>query len=448
MADYFVSGLGSDDNSGVDWLNAKATFSGVVALANVSGDRVIVDAVTPPADIAVNTTWVLLANISVVASTNSGTATVTPTVMGTSAWLGGSSGGVLNAFNLTVQLSAFKVYMYGLTFRNAGGSNVSITFANSDGAHLEMENCYIWQGALGFTGRISFGSGTSGVNSFVSLKNTTLRFGGNTGMSVAGGFEMDGGSVDPAGGIPSVLIRTANNSPGPSFRGVDLSAIVGTLIDSQSGSTATIKFTQCKLNSGVTVMAAQTPANKSSARVWVLDCSSTDTHGLFGYYDAFGSVVSDTGIYYTAGPAGQSWKITTTADCSFQTPFVTPWIGQYNATLSAMTPRFEILRDGSATAYTDAQVWSEWSAKTTSGSTQASFFSDRQALVDWAAGTAGAAQAAGAGLGAWTGESATAWSGKVDTGAAITPAEEGDIAGRIVVGAPSITVYADPFPRT
>jgi hypothetical protein len=116
----------------------------------------------------------------------------------------------------------------------------------------------------------------------------------------------------------------------------------------------------------------------------------------------------------------------------------------YNTGTSGITPRFEILRDGSATAYTDAQVWGEFSAKVTSGSTQATFYNDRQALADWAAGTTASDQAAGAGLGSWTGESGTAWSGKVDSGSTITPAENGHIRGRVVVGVASSTFYVNP----
>ena len=73
---------------------------------------------------------------------------------------------------------------------------------------------------------------------------------------------------------------------------------------------------------------------------------------------------------------------------------------------------------------------------------------DKQALAAFLAGTAGTSQAAGAGLGSWTGESGTAWSGKVDSGASVTPAETGYLSGRVCVGAASITVYVDPVIRT
>jgi hypothetical protein len=135
--------------------------------------------------------------------------------------------------------------------------------------------------------------------------------------------------------------------------------------------------------------------------VHVWDCSSGDVHGLFGYYDALGSVVSDTGIYYSAAPDSvqdgatakkQSWKITTTANCSATAPFVTPWIPFYNSATSAITPYIECLRDGNATAWTSAEVYAEFSVKTTAGSTKANFSTDWAGFL-----AAGSAQADGAG---------------------------------------------------
>lgn len=204
-----------------------------------------------------------------------------------------------------------------------------------------------------------------------------------------------------------------------------------------------VVFSQCKLGANVTILATQTPANKSSGAAYVFDCSSGDTHTFMGYYDAFGSCVSDTGIYYTTGAAAQSWKIVTTANCSYYTPFVSPFVDFYNTGTSSITPRFEILRDGSTTAFQDDEVWGEFFVKTTSGSTQSTESSDRMTLLGTPAN-----QATGAGTGSWTGEAGSAWSGKIDSGSAVTPAESGHIRGRVVVGEPSITVYVDPQIRT
>ena len=55
-----------------------------------------------------------------------------------------------------------------------------------------------------------------------------------------------------------------------------------------------------------------------------------------------------------------------------------------------------------------------------------------------------AAQATGMGTGSWTGESGTAWSGKLAPASSITPAEIGELRARVCVGLASATVYVDP----
>ncbi|MBP8293128.1 MAG: hypothetical protein KAX65_10160 [Caldilineaceae bacterium] len=348
-------------------------------------------------------------------------------------------------------VGAFKVYFYGITLRIAGSTNLGMTINPTDGGHFEFESCYLWLGTTNASPRISINAGSAGTNCYTSFKNTTFRF-GNVGQALlaAGKSEVSGGVLSSAGSVPTNLFLASNNTQEVSFTGVDLSHATGTLVAAQTGSAARFSFAQCRLGSAVTPMATQTPANKSSAYVYVLDCSDGDTHGLFGYYDAFGSIVSSTGTYLTAGAAGQSWQITTTANCSFGTPFVTPWISLYNTTLSSATYELELLRNnGTATAYNDAEVWGEFSAKDISGSTQADFFRDRQSLSAWAAGTAGTAQTAGVGTGSWTiGSSNSPASFIVDSGS-VTPAENGHIRARVAVGLASVSsLFLDPQIRT
>lgn len=231
--------------------------------------------------------------------------------------------------------------------------------------------------------------------------------------------------------------------------GCDASAITGTLLGNMQ-TTFVVVADRCTFGAGMTVLAAQTSnPNKDSGSVRLSDSLIGSTR-VSGFYDALGSCVRETGIYYTGGAAGsESWKIVTSANCSFRVPFEAPWVDWYNTGTSAITPRFEILRDGSATPYTDAQVWGEFSWKNTASSPLGNGLkNDWQQTAGAIAGTAGTDQAAGAGLGAWTGESGTAWSGKVDSDSAITPTEAGALRGRIVVAAPSITLYVDPVIRT
>lgn len=168
----------------------------------------------------------------------------------------------------------------------------------------------------------------------------------------------------------------------------------------------------------------------------------------FGYYTGLGSITKDSSIYFTTGAAAAAWKIVTSSQVTKQFPFRTPFVDTYNTGSSAITPYFEVLRDGSSTAFKDNEIWAEFTVKVTSSSTKASWQGDRADTATVAAQGSGSDQAAGAGTGSWTGESGTAWSGKIDSGSSFTPAEIGYIRGRMNFGVASATIYMDPEIRT
>jgi hypothetical protein len=263
-------------------------------------------------------------------------------------------------------------------------------------------------------------------------------------------LDMVGCSVNSAGSAPTVLFtNTGASSNGTKLiaEGCDFSHITGTLVgDLASFGRSDFVFRQCKLGSGVTPMAVQTTIlNRGGTTVTMYDCNSGDTHCAFFHSDAFGTTIQDAGIYATAGAqsggSNVSYKIVTRAsNCSYYTPYVGPWIAKYHTGTSAVTPSFEVLRDGSATAYQDDEVWGEWQYKGTSGAVTLTTVSDRMALLGTPADQTTGALAAGD----WTGENATAWFGKLHTASTITPAEVGHIYGRVVVGEPSLTIYYDP----
>lgn len=448
MANRFVSSTGSNTSPYDTWAKAATNLATAIT-GSAAGDVFVIDAAAPGADVAADTTWTFLGNASVIASTNSGTSTITPTTMGTAAWLGASGG---TSYSVSVA-GAFRIYFYGITLRISGSTSKGLTIGLSSDSHLELENCYLWLGTTQSTQIIALGATATGSQTYSKYTNCTFRFAA-TGQSMrsAGMVEFENCSIAAAGSVPTTLFTTAGNGAVVRVQASDLSNVTGTLVGSQGTTPVRFEFIQCKLGAAVTMMATQTPANKSSAQVFVSDCSDGDNHGLFGYYDAFGSVVSNTGTYLTAGAAAQSWQITTTANCSFGTPFVTPWIDLYNTGTSAVTPELELLRNnGTATTYTDAEVWGEFAVKTTASSTQSSLYTDRQALVDWAAGTAGStAGRTGVGTGSWTiGASNSPQSFIVDSGAAVTPAENGAIRARVAVGLASVSnLFLDPQIRT
>lgn len=447
MATYFVSGSGSNTAPYDTWAKAATSLATVLAAATTDGDIIAIDVADVPTtdkESSATLSYGFSANVSLISSTNSGTATITPSAMGASMWLGSSTVSRIISLSSTGK----RVYTYGITLRNAATTNAAIGFSG-DGSQWRHEDLYIWQGTTNATPAVTIAAQDQNIHA--ELINPTFRF-GSTGhrLAIAARVKIVGGSVSSSGSAPANgLIQITGTDPGGAsveWIGGDLSHVgSNALVASSAVIASTARFIGCKLGTAYTMLTAS-ETTAAGTEVYALDCSTGDTHGLFEYHNAQGSLITDTGIYVTAGAAGRSWKIVTTANVNYGNPFVSPWIPMYHDGTTSITPRLEILRDGSTTAYTDAQVWSEWLAKTTSGTVLPTRYSDRQGLADFAAGTAGAAQANGAGLGSWTGESGTAWSGKLEPTSAFTPSEAGDIAARVCVAAASATVYVNPEP--
>lgn len=435
---YYVWSGATGTNAGTSWTNAYTAFGSAVTAASTAGDIILVH-YTHQENLSTNTTYTFQANIEVrCVNKDSSDA---PTAMGTSGWIGHNTTGR----NLTLN-GVRTLRIFGLSLRMQGGASLLVN--TSDGAHFELESCRFWNGSTGDSFFFELGGFS---NSYTKMINCVYD---DDRTSAAGSQIRLGGRLEfygltcsvaaPSYSLAWLLDQATDQTIVVDFFGCDLSAIPAssTLIGNMARCPARFTFTQCKLPSTVTILATQsTHANLSQAAATVIDCSSGDTHGLFGYYDAMGSCVSDTAVYFTSGAAAQSWKITTSANVSSRTPFVTPWVSYYNSGTTAITPYIEVLRDGSTTAYNDNEVWAEFAVKTTASSTQASLSGDK--------GT-GSAQADGAGLGSWTGEGGSAKSLKCDSGSSITPAEVGDISGRIYVAVASIngTLYVDPQIRT
>lgn len=444
MATYYVYSGAGGANTGADWANAYTAYGSAVTAATTNGDVIRVH-YAHQENLAADTTYTFTANVNTICVDKD--SSDAPTVMGAAnGWVGH------NAANRTISIAGanLKLYFYGLTLRDASTGSDSFQLSVSDGMSAVYEACYIWHGNSSASTVIQFGG--ADIQSFTHLKNCTLRFGATTQrMSVMSRVLIEGGSVSADGSAPANLIVAAGTDPaGASVEatGWDISHVgAGNVLGDCTTNACTVTLHQCKLGTFPPPMATQTNVNQSSGEIYAFDCATGDTHGLLAYVNPLGTVSSDTGIYFTSGAAAQSWKIVTTSAANFYTPFVTPWFGYYNTGTSAITPYIEILRDGSATAYQDDEVWGEWAAKVTTGSTIATLYSDRMTLLGSPAN-----QAAGAGLGSWTGETTTgapdAWSGKVAPGSSFTPAENGHIQARVCVGEPSITVYVDPQIRT
>jgi hypothetical protein len=436
MAIRYVYSGAAGANNGTSWTNAYTAFGSAVSASTANGDLIYV-ADDHNEALAGNTTYTFAAHVNVISVNRtsglaSGGAFIGHTTTGRSITLGGTK----------------RIYLYGVTFQVAGASLERIFVAGADESHFEMENCVLSLTSTTSIVSIELGQNNGVGNTYVRLRNSTLKF-GHTGQGINARqtVDMEGCIVDPAGSIPATLFQSSGTGGAVRMLNCDLSSITGTLVGVWGNQSSTLHFTNCKLGSGVTVLASQAVANKGSVAAWLYDCAAGDQHYHIAHYDAFGATVVDTGIYADDGAQYDgtnrcAWKITTTANCSYYTPYVSPWFGRYHSATSAITPSIEILRDGSTTAYQDDEVWGEFSYKGTAGSTQASFVNDRMTLLGTPAN-----QAAGVGTSGWTGENASAWSGKLAPASSFTPAEIGHLMARVVVGEPSITVYVDPAIR-
>jgi hypothetical protein len=450
MADYFVASGGSNTSPYDTWAKAATSLQTALTAATTNGDRVIIQYNGVPAtDQTTNTTdvvYTLGANVVVISASNDGGTSFTPTPMGESNYLGSTV-----SKSITIA-GAFTAYFYGVTLRNGSTSSDHIVLGNTDGAQITYDSCLIWEGTTASAGAIRTGAGDT--QTYIYLKNCVLRYGAVTQrFEVVGGVKMDGcslhasSSVLNAGLFYAVTLDMAGgfvDAEGCDFSLLGSNAIVANATTAQLN----VNLTNCKIGSGSTVLATQSTNNKSGAQVWLYNCSSGDTHYHMAHYDAMGSTVVETGIYandgasFDGGTTKTSWKISTTANATYWAPYISPWFDKYHAGTSAITPYTEMLRDGSSTAFTDKEVWGEWSYQGTSGSTQSTLVSDFCGI-----GAAGSAQANGVGLSGWTGESGTAWSGKLGATASITPAEIGYLRARVCVGVASSTVYVDPTIR-
>ena len=439
MATYYVWDGGSN-GAGTDWTSAKTTLAGAIALASANGD-VIKVAHTHTGDNALvsDTTWTALNNISIVSVDK--TSSDAPTPMGTAAWIGSSS----TSITLTIT-GAYRVKVSGLTLRNAGTSQKTIWLSTSDGGAFYLENCYLWLGNTSATSWMQFGP-SSAWNNNVTVKNSTFRLGhASQALYSAGSNSFLGCTISSDGIAPSTLFGSSTCGTSTDLIGCDFSRCgSGTLVASQTTYSSIFRFIQCKLGTNYVARATpSSPANAANGQTWIIDCSSGDTHGLFGYYDGQGALTSDTGVYVTAGASQQSWKIVTTSGNGPERPFRTPWISLYNTLTESITPYLDVLRDDNTNAYKDTEVWAEFMAKTAGGSPISTMYSDAGELLS--AGTNQATSSLVAGD--WFGESGTNWYGKCDSGSAFAPAENGEILGRICVAVASTTLRIDPFIKT
>jgi len=441
MTTYRVLNTGSGGD-GSNWTTqAITTLKAAVEGCTADGDIVLVDKAHVDV-LAADTTITAPFDISIICVDSA----VSDSTLATGALIGSQ------ATNYAITLAgAKKVYVRGLEFKN-GTSTASknLIFAATDGGHFEFESVKLTLGGTSTASRIVFGASASPtLNAYIKLTGCEFAF-NSTAQRVSVLciiVDMNGCTVN-ATSAPATLIAFNGLGSRVLATGCDLSAVTGALFNNPAGvGSLFVALSNCKIGAAPVSMFStlDTVLNKGSVEMQMYNCATADTHFGFAHFDAFGSTVASATIYANDGAKfdgtnGVSLKIETTGNCSFFTPYVSPWIDKYNAGGTEITPRLECFRDGSTAIYDNTQVWSELSYQGTSGSTKAEIVSNRAAPLASGSTTGRTSTLTHS---SWeTGTSADV-AFKLDHGA-VTPAEIGHLRMRVCVGATEVTdLYVD-----
>lgn len=444
MTIYYLSSVdGSNASDGLSWANAFLTFKYAVetASAAASGPHTLYVDSAHSEDLSGATTVTAAGDIRIVCVNRSG---------GDAPTTGAVVGKQSTSYNL-ILAGACEVYIYGMTLQNGtGSSSVLVHIANQDGSHYELENCTLFSSSTGSAAAITFGIAGSTAGSFVKLRDCTLRVGATSGsLTIYNITHMVNCTLSASGSSPTTLIKSGSTGANLRAEGCDFSHLGGNTLVGEMTASGMMRFVfvNCKLGASTVMLAAPTSVlNLSTVEVVAYNYDEGDEHFRFYHGDSFGETYSTGTVYLSDGAAYDGtnkvgWQIVSRAsNCSFYTPYVSPWIDVFHSGTAQIAPYFEALRSGSTTKYQNDEVWAEFSYQGTSGVTKASFVWDRMAVL----GTAADQTASSLGASDWTGEDASNNAYMQLGEQNLTPAEIGHIRGRVVVGEPNITVYIDP----
>lgn len=440
MADLYVASTGSNTAPYDTWAKA-ATAPLTATAAAAAGDTIYMHGET--FTISASTTYTFASGVRLIC-TNDKT-NEPPQTESTSGVIDGTGTSYANI----ILAGSTQYLISGIKFRVGSGTFYgTITVGNSDNSTPILQNCVLEVAGTSNASRIYLGNYSNTMNYVVRLINTSVKF-STAGQSIESSAQVfwESSAILAAGStVPTSLFKNfvRGSSAGQNFHGCDFSGMSsGTVFSTvYSDSPVPIVLAQCKLGSAT----LNNTLTLDGLSITLYDCSTSDTNYQFAHYAYNGSTTISTSIYaddgakYDTAGNGHSWVVAGNANTLRAVPYISPWITRYNEATSAITPELEILRNDSATAFTDVQVWSEWMVKTVGGSPLATLYSDYGGHL-----SSGTNQDAGVGLSGWTGESGTAWSGCLEC-PSVTPAEIGHISARVVV-AGNYTVYVDPTIR-
>lgn len=267
-----------------------------------------------------------------------------------------------------------------ITVGSTSGSP-QMTLANTSGNAVKLKNCTLVARAPGAT----FTFGTNGTNAcYIKLINTTLQFAASSASASVGGkfIWVNTPSAIVGSNFPATIFAPIVSRAASIYcEGVDLSAIGsgGTLVINTFGVSATFK--DCKLNSAVTVVAAQ--SNYGHIDVDLINCDSGATNYRNERYRYSGIQTTETTVVRSGGASDGttpvSHKVVTTANASWGLAFESVPIAIWNDTVgSSVTATIYGIWGGGAVPNND-DIWIEAEYLGSSGNPLGSFVSSGKA---------------------------------------------------------------------
>jgi hypothetical protein len=332
-----------------------------------------------------------------------------------------------------------NLYWNGVSLINSAGTNFYFN-TNATKSHY-LKNCALYLNSPGSsTLRYTSPNGTKLI-----LDNTTLQF-SDAGQTISGatrGLEiiwLNTPSALAGATFPTSLFGTTSTSNYTCItcRGVDLSAVTGTLVDTASTPSAKVLLDSCKISSGVTRYATPGTSTFPYEEIELVNCYDGTTEGLNERYQAAGSLTTERTIVLTNGAAddvgGYSLKMVSSSRSDFQCmPLESFWFDVENtSTGSSKTATVEIV---SSASLNNVDIISRLEYYGTSSSTVTSF-------ADSLATPLTASAAVTTSTATWTSSPSTPVYQKLQI--TFTPHTAGRVRAQVRLGKASTTVYVNP----
>jgi hypothetical protein len=435
MAVYYVYSGAAGSNNGSSWANAFTTLTTAFA-TEVAGDTLYVahdHSESSATALTLQSSGITATPTKIICVNRSGS--VPPVSADRRA-----TAQVATTGNANISITGCAHYD-GVIFV-VGNSTGVVNFMLSPTTDWQrFDNCSLRIGSTGTNSKIYVGGLGGSGGTYIELNNTTVSFAAvGQGIIVTAGMKWRNTLSALLGTIPNNLFIT-NSARGSDVEciGVDLSAagsgknIVGLISASDS---QRYRFFDCKLNASVTKSAV--PLDPGAGDISFVRTGASGINYTVYSQRQSGALVEETTIVRTGGASDGttaiSWKITTTANCTYSLPFECPPIAIWNDTTGAsVTATVEGIWGGGAVP-NDNDIWLDIEYLGDASSPQGSFVNDGTAdLLTTAAGQ--------------TSSSAT-WGGsttKFKLGVSFTPQQKGWIYARVKCAKASSTFYVDPL---